>query len=396
MKTDMKLSGKMTLFIIISCVIVVASIVVGVVCSCLGYGYFNTGADWTSDKSVTLTWYYTDGYNEKDPDLMGYCEDAFEAKGISYYAVTYGTADDGSGGDITYKFTSSTDTTALEEACDLIRADISSKVYTEYEKDADGNIVTDEDGNPVITYQDVYLTKVYSHVTETYSGSLKALLYAGIAVATVVVFEFLYVMIRYKISMAFGALLACGHNLALFICLAALCRIPVGTSMFAFAVLTVVATMICTLFMYGKMRKNMKDESLADLTPAELTDKSNSQTFWVNVGIMGSLAAAVVIMFVLMSISAMSVLAIISPVLCALIAFVSCFYGTCFFLPSVYPRFRKIGLKFQRKKKPSKKSGGDKSNGGNSAGSKPGDKAAEPVKSSGSKPGDKTNEPVKT
>ncbi len=363
MKTDMKLSGKMTLFIIISCVIVVASIVVGVVCSCLGYGYFNAGADWTSDKSVTLTWYYTDGYNEKDADLMGYCEDAFETKGISYYAVTYGTADDGSGGDITYKFTSSTDTAALEEACDLIRADIA----TGFPATDTGKV--DDDGN-AIYYQDVYLTRVYSHVTDTYTGSLNALLYAGIAVATIVVFEFLYVMIRYKISMAFGALLACGHNLALYICLAALCRIPVGTSMFAFAVLTVAATMICTLFMYGKMRKNMKDESLADLTPAELTDKSNSQTFWVNVGIMGSLTAAVVIMFVLMSISAMSVLAIISPVLCALIAFVSCFYGTCIFMPSVYPRFRQIGLKFQRKKKAPKKAGGKDSG-----------KTNEPVKS---------------
>ncbi|MCD8295774.1 MAG: hypothetical protein LUE27_11135 [Clostridia bacterium] len=334
MKTDLKLSGRMTLFIIISCIIVVASVVVGVVCSCLGYGYFNAGADWNSDKSVTLTWYYTDGFNEKDETLMGYCEDAFKEQGISYYAVTYGEADDGSGGDITYTFTSGTSTEALENACDTVRGKISAM----YEVDSDG-------------YQDVYLTRIYSHTTSTHTGSAKALLYAGIAVATVVVFEFLYVLIRYKMSMALGALLACAHNLALFLCLIALCRIPIGTSMFAFAVVTVVATMICTLLMYGKMRKNMKDESLADLTPAELVDKSNSQTFYMNLAFCASLAAAVVVIFVLMSISSLSVLAIISPVLCALVAFISCFYGSCIFLPSVYPRFRKIGLKFQRKKK---------------------------------------------
>ncbi|MCD8307832.1 MAG: hypothetical protein LUD51_06385 [Clostridia bacterium] len=334
MKTDMKLSGKMTLFIIISCIIVVAGVVVGTVCHFLGYGYFNPGADWTSDQTVTATWYYTDAKIDSDT-IEEYCKDAFDEQGISYYAVTYGTADDGSGGDITYKFTSSTDTDKITAACETVRTRIASL----YEVDADG-------------YQDVYLTRIYSHVTDTYAGSSKALLYAGIAVATIVVFELLYVMIRYKISMALGGLLACAHNLALYICLVSLCRIPVGTSMFSFAVLTVFVTMICTLFMYGKMRKNIKDESLADLTPAELTDRSASQTFKLNLGVMASLAAAVVVMFVLMSISSLSVLAIISPVLCALVAFVSCFYGTCFFLPSVYPRFRKIGLKFQRKKKP--------------------------------------------
>ncbi|MCD8286330.1 MAG: hypothetical protein LUD50_03770 [Clostridia bacterium] len=363
MKTDFKLSGKMTLFIIISCVIVVASVVVGVVCSCLGYGYFNAGADWNSDKTVTLTWYYVDGFHEKDSTLMEYCEKAFEDEGVSYYAVSYGTADDGSGGDITYTFTYSTDTDALEAACDTIRTDISGMFPPEYKLDEDGNTVTDANGEAVVSYQDVYLTKVYSHVTETYAGSSKALIYASIAVATVIVFELLYVMIRYKISMALGGFLACIHNLALYICLVALCRIPVGTSMFAFAVLTVVVTMICTLFMYGKMRRNIKDETLADLTPAELTDRSASESFKVNLGITASLAAAVVVMFVLMSISSLSVLAIISPVLCALVAFVSCFYGTCFFLPSVYPRFRKIGLRFQRKKKPSSKKAADKANG---------------------------------
>ncbi len=338
MKSDMKLSGKMVLFIIISCIIVVAGVVVGTVCHFMGYGYFNSGADWTSDQSVTLTWYYTEGFTDEDPTLKDYCETAFEENGISYYAVSYGTADDGTGGDIVYRFTSGTDSNAISKACDEVRAEISTYIST--------------------TFSDsfIYRTSIYPHETEALTSGYRALMYAGIAVASIIVFEFLYVLIRYKMSMALGGALACFHNLALYLCIVSLARIPVGTSMYAFAVITVLLTMIGCLFTFGKLRKNMKNEDLAALSPYEIVDKSATETFVTNLGITLSLTVLAVIMFVLLMISSLSPLAVLTPALCALVAFASCLYGTCFFMPAVYSRFKKIGLKFQRKKKPAKNS----------------------------------------
>ena len=65
--------------------------------------------------------------------------------------------------------------------------------------------------------------------------------------------------------MALGALLANFHNLALYVALLAMTRIPVGLSAVAFAALTVLFTMIATGYMFDRYRRNLKKENFAKL-----------------------------------------------------------------------------------------------------------------------------------
>lgn len=327
MKTDFKFSRKMHLFIIISCVIIALGIAVGVICQFTANGYFNYGADWSSYKSVTVNYTNVD-FSDKNK-VEEICNDAFSAAGVSSYISSWG---DTSGGVLVYKFTLGTDDGSLNAACNAIQ--------TAFENQLNGEI---------------YLSGASVHTDTALLGGGKSLMMGGIALASVVAFEFLYFLIRYKVSMALGALLANVHNLALYISLLSLLRIPVGTSMFAFAVLTVILTMIGCCFLFGKMRKNFKDEDLAKLKSDEIVDKTATETFFVNFNLSVVLIVIAVLMFVLLTISSFSPLAIISPVLCALVAFISCAYGTQMFTPAVYTRFRAIGENLKKKSRPSAK-----------------------------------------
>lgn len=68
-------------------------------------------------------------------------------------------------------------------------------------------------------------------------------------------------------------------------------------------------------------------------------------------------AAVAVLVFVLLSISALSVSGVLMPVLCGLLCAVVCVYGTSFFTPAVHSRFKRIGDKFKAEhtRKPAKK-----------------------------------------
>lgn len=324
MKTEFRFSAKMHLFIIISALIVAIGLAVGLSCEFAADGYFNYGADWTSYKSVTVRYEYVDFSDESE--LVSVCEKAFDAAGIRSYASQYG--DTSTGGVIVYKFTLSTDDAKLSAACTTIQAAIA-------ERGSEGEAL---------------LSGVSVHVDKTVLGGGKALLLCGIGLAAAVAFQFLYFVIRYKVSMALGALLANVHNLALYLSLLAITRIPVGTSMFAFGALTVLFTIVVSCFVFDKMRKNFKDEEFSKLDAFGQVDASAREAFKFNLIFIGSLAAVAALLFVLMSISSLSPLAILSPVLCALVAFVSCAYGTLLFTPAVYSRFKRIGERFQRKK----------------------------------------------
>lgn len=328
MKTEYKFSSKMHLFIIISCIIIALGIAIGVVCQFTAGGYFNYGADWSGYKSVTVSYEYVDFPDKSKVEEI--CDSAFSDSGVTSYISSWG--DTSTGGVLVYKFTLGTDDGSLDKACTAIQKAIENQVTG-----------------------DIYLSGASVHTDSTILGGGKSLMMGGIALASVVVFEFLYFLIRYKVSMALGALLANVHNLALFISLLSITRIPIGTSVFAYAVLTVVLTMIGCCFLFGKMRKNFKDEDLAKLTACEIVDKSASQTFMTNFNISVVMAVASVLLFVLFTISSFSPLAIISPVLSALAVFVACAYGTQVFTPAVYSRFRVIGEKFKKKPRPTVK-----------------------------------------
>lgn len=327
MKTDFKLSSRMHLFIIISSAVIVIGLLVGIICQCVANGFFNYSEDYANYKSVIVTYEDTDFSGEGvDPadKIKEFCDKAFSDAGVGSYEVSVGETS--TGGTVVYKFVNSTDKDKLITAKDAINASLA-----EYVKDNTAN-------NSAVVSE-----------TSTLLGGGKAVAMAAIAVSACIVLHFVYFAIRYKLTMALGAILADIHNLALYLMLMALTRIPVGSSIAAYAVLTVVLTVIGTCFLFDRMRKNFKDEDLKKLTAFEIVDKSADESFILNTVMPACLATVSVVMFVLLSISSLSPLAIISPVLCSFVSFISCAYGTSFFVPSVYSRFKLIGDKMKKK-----------------------------------------------
>ncbi|MDE7082354.1 MAG: hypothetical protein K2O89_01460 [Clostridia bacterium] len=329
MKTNFRLSSKMHLFIIISTALIVIGLLVGIVCQCVANGFFNYGEDYSNYKSITVTYENTDfSGNEEVPVeiIKSYCDDAFSKTGVSSYEFAEGETT--TGGTVTYKFAYSTDNGKLEDAKRAINEKLAEFVKDDTAKIFNSAIATS---------------------AETLLGGGKTVAMAAIAISVAIVFHFIYFVIRYKLTMALGAILADLHNLGLFIALMALTRIPVGSSIATFAVITVLLTVIGTCFLFDRMRKNFKDEELKKLTAFEIVDKTADESFVINTVMPACLATVSVIAFVLLSISSLSPLAIISPVLCSFIGFISCAYGTSFFVPSVYARFKLLGDGFKKK-----------------------------------------------
>lgn len=324
MKTDFKLSSKMHLFIIISCIIIAIGAAVGTICQFVANGYFNYGADWESYKSVTVSYSCVDFSDEKE--VKEVCDKAFADAEVSYYySVTFGEKTGNVvGGEYTFKFNYSVNEEKLKTAANAIDAVIAEK------------------SNGVIQ------SKAAVHTVDGLLGSGKALWRGAVALAAVIVFHFIYFVIRYKLTAALGALLADVHNLAIFVSLLSLTRVPVGSSVIAFAVLTVLLTAIGTCFLFDRVRKNSKDEACAKLSSFELVEKSASESFKVNLFLPVCLAAVAAVLFALASISAMSALSVLAPAFGAIICFVSCGYGLLLFTPSVYSRFKQIGDNYKK------------------------------------------------
>lgn len=329
MKTNFKLSSKMHLFIIVSCIIICAGLIVGVACQLFGGKYFNYGADWSSYTNVTVSYENVDFSNESEVKTI--CDDAFKQSGVNYYVSTHGDKD--TGGITTFRFSTSTDETKLNNAIILIKAKID-------EKAADAGGIT--------------LSNVTSNKVQGLLGGEKAVTMCAVAAASIIAFSFIYFAIRYKLSTAFGALLAYVHNFAIFVSLLALLRIPVGSSVFAFATLTVLMTAIGLGFLFDRVRKNMKSEETNKLPANELVELSASESFKINVFLPVFIALFAVLAFVFTAVSAMSVITVISPAVCAVVSVIACIYGNTMFTPAVYTRFKAIGENFKLKGKQGK------------------------------------------
>lgn len=326
MKTDFKLSSKMHLFIIISCVVIALGIAVGTICHFAAGGFYNWGADWASAKTVTVTYENIDYSSEKD--VKDICEKAFSDNGISSGKVTATSGKNSTGGTLVYEFFASTDAEKVEKAV----ADIEAK----FKSDA--------------SEVDVKLSYASASSSDTLPEAGKALWRGAIAMAVAVVIACLYFLIRYGLTSSLAVLLACVHNLALFLSVAALVRVPVGSSVVTFAGITLFITLIGCCFFFDRVRKNGKDDELKKLGAFEFVDKSAGESFKINLFIAVVLCAVSVVTFILTSISSLSPLAVMSPLMLALVCFISGAYGLLAFTPSVYSRFKKIADNTKKKK----------------------------------------------
>lgn len=315
--TKLKLSSKMHLFIIISVALAVIGFAVGTVFHFVGGAFFNYGDELKPEyKSVEINYAYVDYSDEAD--VYQICDGIFGKLGVSYYESVSG--DTSEGGKIICKFSHSTDSDKLMQAVTEIETALRG-----------GNDSTLSNAS------------MHSEVSELNGG--KVLTYVSIALASAVVLQFLYFLIRYGVTMAFAAALANIHNLTIYTALLALTRVPVGISAVAFGALTVLVTMIACGFLFDRYRRNLKKETFAKLDKDEQTDVCVRESLISMLYPVVGIAAAAVVIFVMLSISAMSALTVLAPVAAALIGVASALYGTLLFTPSVYTRIKLIGDK---------------------------------------------------
>ena len=100
MKTNLKISSKMHILIIVSTVLVALGIMVGLICHFVANGYFNYGGDWGSYKEVTVSYAYVDF--STDDEVVEICNKAFDDCGLKYQSAADGNTE--AGAVIVYSF----------------------------------------------------------------------------------------------------------------------------------------------------------------------------------------------------------------------------------------------------------------------------------------------------
>ena len=297
---------KNRIFVIICAIVIVAGMAVGTVCHFLFGGFFNYGGEFSSYKSVVVT-YSTAEYagDKKVGELKSTCDEKLGA--FSAYEVSLGEKT--TGGEIVYKYPTSVSSEELSKAV----ADI----------------------NAVIDTDDSGLNVAVFHEAETFVGGSKAIIFASIAIASAAAFEFIYFAFRYKLRAAVSALVGCIANVGLIVSLAAITRLPVGTDLIALAAAVVLLTMIGSCVLFDRVRKNFKNDAYAKTDRCDVIAISAAESKKINLVTVIALALPVVVLAIC-SVIALLNLTVLAPYAAAVLALVSCCYGTVFAMPAIH------------------------------------------------------------
>lgn len=298
--TNLKVCKRLHIFIFISVLFIVIGMAVGTVCHYLANGFFNYGGEFSSYKSVSVSYYYSE--HKEDTDIKAICEEALS--GVKPVDVSYAVSDVGE--EIVYKFSTNADSEKLEEAVTAINAKFEGL----------------ESGATL-------------HEGVVNEGGAKNIVYAAIALASAAAFQFLYYIVRYKLRSAFSALLACVHNLGVYAALMAVTRIPVGTEAVALGAAVVFVTMLLSGVFFDRTRKNFKSDKYAKSDRLEVVETSAAEARTLSLTVLVSLAVAAVVLGAFAAISALYIGAL-APCGVAILGIVACLYGSVFFTPAVH------------------------------------------------------------
>lgn len=323
---NFKFTSKIRIFAIISFVLIVLGMALGTVLHFISDGFFNYGGEYSSYKTVTVSYVYAEFASADDVEAV--CKEKFEQAGLKSYVST--AANSSTSNEITYKFSSSTDDNALKAVVDEINA--------AFKEAADNEIAN---------------SRASYHTEQAVLGGEKAIIRATITLAVIIAVSALYALVRYKLSAMFTVLALQLHNTGLFAAILALCRIPVTSAVATFAVILSLATALCTILTLEAIKKARAESGNEKLSVEEICDASGRKTFKTNLVFCAFLALASIFVLVFTAISSMSPTVILSASLCALVAFAVSFYGSAA-APAVYPLFFKMCGKTA---KPSQKKG---------------------------------------
>ncbi len=324
--TKFKVCAKIHLFIIISAIVIAIGLAIGTICHFCAGGFFNYGGEFTDYKSVTVRYYLP----VTEDEALSVCDDALG--GLKQFEFAKPETD--KGGEITYKFVTSTDTAKLEEAVAKINETLGVR-------------------------GDLNKNCAAVHTGTVKEGGNKAITFASIALAAAAAFQFLYFIVRYKLRAAYSALLACIHNLGVFVALVAITRIPVGAEMIAFGAAVVFITMAFSAIFFDRTRKNFANEKYAKSERLEVLDNSACEVRMLTFTSVCALAAAALVFAVFAAIAQMFAGAL-APWALIILGLVAVGYGAMFFTPAVHGAIDETcekvikSLKTRKKKKSAK------------------------------------------
>ncbi|MCD8200801.1 MAG: hypothetical protein LUD47_01835 [Clostridia bacterium] len=321
MKT--KISGKMILFTIISCAVVVICAVVGCVCHFTGNGFFNFGVENGSDKTVSVNYYIVDYPNMSDVEDV--CEKAFSDQGISY---TYEQTTENSG-HIEYVFPYKTDTDKLDTAVGSINDGLSGK-----------------DGINLASLE----------VAESMTTNGRTFMFAGIAAASIIVLQALYCLIRFKLNMAVLSLVTNVGYVLLATGLMAALRIPFGSFAAGVMIFGLLLSVVLNQIFYTDMKSALRNEDYKELSFAEKTDRAYAKGLKASSILSGSLFVTAGLFALVMGIFARTAAYTFLGVAGMLVCLVA-FYSSTFFSPAVYSRMEKVKIDIRRPQRDRKEKG---------------------------------------
>jgi preprotein translocase subunit SecF len=307
MMTKLNISSKRHLFIIISIVLIAIGMAVGTVCHFVSNGFFNYGSEFSSYKSVTVSYLAAEQTEDSVKDI---CEIAFS----DLHPVEVSYAEVSTGGEVVYKFSQKTDTASLERATEQINLKLSANSG---------------------------LSTASLHDATTFVGGSRVLIYTSIALASAAVFQCLYFLLRYKLRAALSALATSVTGLGLFAAFVAMTRIPVGIEVVALGALVVVVTLATCGLYFSHVNANKKDVNYGKTAISEISDISAGESASINIVLLLFLIIAIVLTAIFAVISATAV-TVLAPYAVAVLAIVVSGYASLIFAPSVYSAMMNI------------------------------------------------------
>lgn len=306
MKTD-ALSKKLPVWIAVSAVIMVIGLVLFFVTG------FNLSPQATDKKSVAIAY---DSYITIDDKLVdeveNICNDVFSSTDLNV-KYTYKSTVSG-GGTLEFVFDSDTDSVALETAKDAIISSLES---------SSGELSN-------ATYEGV--VHVYA------SESMYKYIWRGaIAGAAAVLFAFVYVAIRYKLSMGAVVAVTAVHDVALVIALSLICRVSVSPYFMGILAFALVYSILNSCAVFSEMRKCLKDENVKQLPSEEAAAvmSSASRKVSLRIAVLTFAALAVLVLFTIFF-SKGVFLSVIPAILSVAVSA----YSSCIFVPALYTPFK--------------------------------------------------------
>ena len=300
---------KVTLLSVILAIVFALSIVLVAV---LGVNYAPTLKD-CETLTVTVN---TKAYEDKLEDIQSVCDTAYANNGVSYTIVKFSKMS-GDDCEIAYEFAKGTDLSAVKAS---LTATFAEKTAGEW----NGSFITVSTGSE----------KLFTAIPTSY------VVRAAIATAVFAVLAFVYVAIRYRLSMGILVAICSALGSVMSAAVVLLVRVPVTNSLLYIVSLAAPVTATLVMFMLNKVRtaiKAGKDENAEELIVNACPCKE-----WTITAIVGGVA--------LVLIGAIATTAVRWFAVASLVAFVVTLFIGCVFAPAAYLPLKKAEDKRLAKK----------------------------------------------